>query len=105
MEPSYPCRASDKQPEVFGLAGENDGIILDYGSPLTNNCQESPIIPTRPANSADILHKNPWFIITFDEMMEIRERLDHIEDVLPDTYRFQAGEIARIIDLVEQRLP
>lgn len=103
MEPTYPCRARDKRSDVFGLSRENDGAVRDSGSLPANTCQESPILHNRPVNRTVMPHKNPWFIITFNEMMEIRERLDRIEDVLPDKYRFHVREIARIIDLVEQR--
>lgn len=48
---------------------------------------------------------NPWFLITLDEVTMIRQNLQKIKGVMPDTQWEQMEKIATIMDNVEWRKP
>jgi hypothetical protein len=50
-------------------------------------------------------HENPWFIITRNEILEIQERLHHLESVMPKASLQQIGRIHRILCEVGDRQP
>ena len=46
---------------------------------------------------------NPWFLITYHEIEEIRKRLQSLERELPGTSVHYLGEITGILHVVQDR--
>jgi len=55
-------------------------------------------------DSAGRAQENPWFLITYNEILEIQERLRDIEAELPKTSVQPIGEIRSILRMVRDRL-
>ena len=49
-------------------------------------------------------HENPWFLITQDEIAEIRRQLENLEENESEIYRENTGAITEILTTVEWRL-
>ena len=49
-------------------------------------------------------HENPWFLITRDEIAEIRRQLEILEESESEISRENTGTITEILTTVEWRL-
>jgi hypothetical protein len=49
-------------------------------------------------------HENPWFLITLEEIAEIRRHLEILEESESEISRENSGAIAEILTTVEWRL-
>jgi len=49
-------------------------------------------------------HENPWFLITLDEIAEIRRQLEILEENESEICRENTGTITEILTTVEWRL-
>ena len=49
-------------------------------------------------------HENPWFLITSEEIAQIRTQLNFLEGEVPKNTRHCIDTIVRVINTVEQRL-
>lgn len=49
-------------------------------------------------------HQNPWFLITLDEIAEIRRQLEILEENESEISRENTGAITEILTTVEWRL-
>ena len=49
-------------------------------------------------------HENPWFLITLEEIAEIRRHLEILEENESEKSRENTGAIAEILTTVEWRL-
>ena len=49
-------------------------------------------------------HENPWFLITMDEIAEIRRQIEYLEENESEISRENTGAIAEILTAVEWRL-
>jgi len=49
-------------------------------------------------------HENPWFLITLDEIAEIRRQLEILEENESEISRENTGTITEILTTVEWRL-
>jgi hypothetical protein len=49
-------------------------------------------------------HENPWFLITMEEIAEIRRHLEILEESESEIIRENTGAIAEILTAVEWRL-
>jgi hypothetical protein len=52
----------------------------------------------------DMSHENPWFLITRDEIAEIRRLLEILEENESEISRENTGAITEILSAVEWRL-
>jgi len=50
------------------------------------------------------MHENPWFLITYNEILLIQEGLKHLEREIPENSE-QLGKISRIVRTVQDRRP
>jgi len=48
--------------------------------------------------------KNPWFLITSEEICEIQQHLQNVNRVIPGDCLYHVQDIAEIINTVQQRL-
>jgi hypothetical protein len=52
----------------------------------------------------DMPHENPWFLITLEEIAEIRRHLEILEENGSEIIRENTGAITEILTVVEWRL-
>jgi hypothetical protein len=50
-------------------------------------------------------HKNPWFLITLDEIAGIQDQLQSIQQDLPGQHQDTVEGIAMILSNVRDRMP
>ncbi len=47
--------------------------------------------------------KNPWFLITSEEICEIQQHLQNVKQVIPGDHLYHVQDIVEIINTVQQR--
>lgn len=52
-----------------------------------------------------MVHKNPWYIITEEEISQIQETLHSLRDHVPEEYRTPAAGALGILTRVQVRRP
>jgi hypothetical protein len=62
-------------------------------------------MPARPGGLRVMPPKNPWYLITSDEIDTIREYLQGMSGAQPGVRKDRAGEVLLLLDHVRERRP
>jgi hypothetical protein len=97
---------SQKYP--FILSPESGGLSPSDGRgkkelPYQESAEISRGQPSTCGDKNRMTPPNPWFLITLDEVTMIRQNLQKVKEVMPDTQWEPIKKIATIMDNVEWR--